>query len=243
MLVSLASSPETFDVILIDDHSKQVDIPAEAEKWGVQVLRWNSRDNSPMGLTHAWNLAWNFASNGSQYENLIIANNDIIVPSGSISNLESALSEGWDILTPLTSARGSFYKKHTLDAVFENVKGWTNQVLRSSEVARALEQVPTDEAVVLSNSNLNGYFIAMRIQKAKAAVYDKERNLLFNPDNINVRNEGEFMIRCKMRGLKLGVHTRSFVYHFKSYTVPSAKSGRRARDDIQERMERMKEPS
>ena len=52
MLVSLASSRNSFDVLLIDDHSHIIDQNKLAEDWGVKTLHWGDGFNVQMGVTH-----------------------------------------------------------------------------------------------------------------------------------------------------------------------------------------------
>eukprot|EP00939_MAST-03C_sp_MAST-3C-sp1_P002998 g2998.t1 len=115
MLVSLASSRDKFDVLLIDDHSDQIDQNKLAESWGVKSLRWGKSTDGPMGATHSWNLAWRYAvENG--YENLIICSNDLLVPDMTVQLLSTALESGsYDWVFPVVSYRGSRYPRRTLN--------------------------------------------------------------------------------------------------------------------------------
>ena len=112
MLFTLAKNTDRFDVVLVDDGSKLVDIEAKAEELGVKVLRHNA--TGPRGNTYTWNLAWAYFMEHPEYANLIICNNDLLVPSGTVKKLEQALDQGWTWVLPMTSKRGTGYVLHRL---------------------------------------------------------------------------------------------------------------------------------
>ena len=86
----------------------------------------------PKGLTHSWNTVWRQFMDNDQYDNLILANNDLIVPDGTIDRLVAALDSGWAWVLPVVSERGSPYLHHRLHEHFTATSAsnmsWTNQV-------------------------------------------------------------------------------------------------------------------
>ena len=215
MLISLAAVRDEFDVVLVDDHS-EFDIESMASKWGVKVLKWGMRSESPRGLTHSWNIAWKYALDNG-YDNIIIANNDLLIPDGTINKLTSALRSGeWDAVVPVVSRRGSQNNQHNLNQRYKNVHEWTNQPLNYRLVADVLTRMHTQ---ISEENMLNGYMMALRITSFKNVQYDMGSTLLFDPKNINVGNEDELFRRASNAKLRLGVHGGAFVFHFKGYTL------------------------
>jgi len=156
MLFTLAKNRDKFDVIIVDDHSERVNIEAKAAELGVKVLHHDAA--APKGNTYTWNLAWAYFMEHPEYENLIICNNDLLVPDGTVKKLEQALAAGWTWLLPMTSARGTHYGLHRLhdhypdgitpgrcgeNKIASNIRGcasdWTDQAVYFQEVQDILD--------------------------------------------------------------------------------------------------------
>jgi hypothetical protein len=233
MLLSLASVKDKFDVIMVDDKSDQYDQDKKAEDWGIQPLRWGEPKDSPKGNTYTWNLAWQYAIE-NKYENIIIANNDLLIPNGTVSTLEAALDSGdWDWVNPIVSKRGSGYPMHTLPAVYgKSVQDWTDHPLHYSKVSDVLGKVHNYEKQdVVETTKMNGYAMAFKIAKMKKFQFDSSANLLFNPEFKNVRNEDDLRTRMTSLGGHTGVHTRAFVFHYKGFTLFTQNQGKRDSTD------------
>ena len=230
MLVSLASSTDEFDVLLIDDHSDQYDQNALAEGWGVQVLRFGKASDAPKGTTYSWNLAWKHAiENG--YENIIICNNDLLVPNDTVRLLTEALDSGsWEWLLPTTSCRGTKYDRHRLKDHWSSgkdcVADWTNHPLSFARVSRALVESSQHgpDVVLAGRHGLNGYMMAFNVPRMRK--HEHAPGVLFDPKNINLGNEDQLFREVKARGDagRVGVVKNAFVFHFKGYTLYKAKS-------------------
>ena len=227
MLVSLAAVSDDFDVLLIDDHADKYDQNQLAESWGVQVYRWGNGSESPRGVTHSWNLAWMYAVE-NEYENLIICNNDLLVPEGSISKLTGALASGaWDWIVPIVSKRGSFYPKQNLKKMYgEDVQDWTDHPLHFSEVARGFDREHDGHQPVIPVRQLNGYAMAFSVNSMKKYQFAPDELLLFNPKHVNIGNEDDLVKRISSAGGRTGVHSTAFFFHFKGFTVSQSKNGR-----------------
>ena len=79
---NLASLTDDIHVIVFDDHSE--DGTAElARLRGVEVVAMDA----PMGVTHAWNLAYQHFKSRPQYSALFIVNNDITFPNNSFTRM------------------------------------------------------------------------------------------------------------------------------------------------------------
>ena len=220
MLVSLAQSDGDFDIVLIDDHSA-FDVERVAQHWGIRVLQWGSPSRGPRGLTHSWNLVWKYALDW-KYKNIIICNNDLLVPRQTINLLINALrTDMWAVLLPSTSKRGSVYPYHSLPLQSQRGKGiarWTDQPLHFQDVASLLHSNIT-HPMVSRQTLLNGYMMAIRIRMMKTIQFNSKRQELFDPSKINIGNEDELFRRTK---LPCGVHLYAFVFHFKGYTATAS---------------------
>ena len=105
MLVSLAATHDSF-LILADDHSRLT-----YRRWpksGASKSCVLNAGRRSKGLTTTWNLAWQYAIDNG-YSNLIIANNDLLVPDGTIDSLSKALKLIGGRIDSTVSKRGSSY--------------------------------------------------------------------------------------------------------------------------------------
>ena len=191
-----------------------------------------------------------------EYAHLIICNNDLLVPSGTVRKLEEALEAGWSWLLPMTSTRGTHYDLHRLHDHFPNgirvgnchknkvagqVRGcpsdWTDQPMHFQDVQNILDSGEPAlggrvVASTVANYNpaekgirqvMNGYMMAFNKKRMLPHQFDHERQLLFNPANVNVNNEDGLVARLFKEGdVSIGIHTGAFVFHYKGYTLFAA---------------------
>lgn len=108
-LLRLSTLPQSLvDVAIVDDWSMPPDLAAFPELAGVRVIR----AHQPRGLTYSWNLAWRAFVVEEQYDTLVITNDDVVIPRGSLEALHSALMSpeaiagGFYCLGPTTTPRG-----------------------------------------------------------------------------------------------------------------------------------------
>merc|ERR1711871_1524939 len=123
------------------------------------------------GLTHSWNLAWSYFMNHTEYDFLIICNNDLLVPDGTVRKLVQGLRTGWAWLLPVVAERGTGYDLHRLKDYYPSVAPegrmhWTNGPLNYTSVQRILDRTsPHEGGQVLQharNYRMNGYMMAFR---------------------------------------------------------------------------------
>ncbi len=82
LLVSLAALTEPFDLLVVDECSSDGTRQRLAEL-GIPVVHVNSSQ----GVTHNWNLGYQRFLAGN-YTYFVIANNDVLVPPGVLTNLK-----------------------------------------------------------------------------------------------------------------------------------------------------------
>lgn len=239
MIMALAVNKDEFDVILVDDHSKRVDVEALAEALGVKVLKHTA--SKPKGNTYTWNLAWKYFLENPCYEFLIVCNNDLLVPTGTVQKLSRSLAAGWAWLLPMTSHRGTTYNWHRLmdyysvetpTGCLKRVKGrglscdadWTDQPMNFQRVQDSLDQSMPNYAGNMIKSpvgNLNGYMMAFN--KELLRPHQASNQHLFDPSLKNTNNEDLLSTVMSKNGeSRKGVHTGAFVFHYKGYTLYSA---------------------
>ena len=261
MLVSLGGVADQFDLALIDDGSECGSghplVEREAASWGIFVIPRAGPGHAASrgkGLTTLWNQGYLFFKRRRQYEFLILSNNDLLVPDGTVDRLRAGLIAGWGWLLPVVSWRGSSYRRHRLHDAREHESAaatglslrqvfgtWTDSALYYGTVAavlRASELGDSVSAITAADArhNLNGYFMAFR--RSSVARIERADGFLFDPAKLNVGNEDELGRRWR-RALehgddvgRMGVHHGAFVHHHKGATLSRVNAVGGSRDAI-----------
>ena len=106
---SLKKLDEDVDVLVIDDCSTDDTLLLCKEYYHEVIAKKEGK-----GLTHSWNLGyeefknrWGVHGEHDNYDYLILANNDILIPSSAISELENTF-EKWpfSLIVPLSTSLG-----------------------------------------------------------------------------------------------------------------------------------------
>lgn len=193
------------DVVVFDDASKD-NTPGHCSEMGITCIT----KPKPLGLTDSWNRAYAHYKAGN-YENLIISNNDILVPRGALDALINGLND-YCIVGPLSTEKGVGHqpeqyvgKHHTLAT---NPAEPDNFQLIQDEL---------NPGTATSQLNyVNGFCFAMNRDIVN---YELPDGNLFDPKHINVGNEDELCGRVKP---SIGVALGSFIFHFKGVSFPGS---------------------
>ena len=135
-------------------------------------------------------MAWRHAADHG-YKNIIICNNDLLVPDGTVQKLVEGLDAGWGWLLPVSSARGTnyLYPKHRLQDHYKlpvNKTDWTDNPLNYQRVQNVLNPLHGVRNIQ-SVSVLNGYMMAFRIPVMQQFAFSQTH--MFDPSKINIGNE------------------------------------------------------
>ena len=99
-LESLSSAPDSFDILVIDDHSVDGTVPILNKKGYSVISKLIAR-----GLTDSWNIGYHVATL-LKYRYVIFSNNDVLVPHGAIDIVRSSLQHE-ALVVPLTTRKGA----------------------------------------------------------------------------------------------------------------------------------------
>ena len=114
----LASSPKLpwVDYVVVDDASTD-NISAVVEKHGSTLLKMSR----PRGLTALWNAAYVLFVRAG-YESLVISNNDVVIPAGSLEAIRSAVRTypQVDVFGPLCTTKGLGQRRVRQHGQFEH---------------------------------------------------------------------------------------------------------------------------
>lgn len=194
--------PDYIDILVVDDASND----GTQEYVRQQNIRIIDKEK-PLGLTDSWNQAYGVFKR-ENYKNLILSNNDLLIPPGAVESVIDGLNE-YAVVGALSSKKGVHHQPlQAVDHYFD-IQDYNpddpNLYLKISEHIRSLPKPKNYEEL----SHLNGFFFGFTRDVIK---YEIEGELLFDPQYINVRNEDYL---CNTVKEKKAVSLNSFIYHFK----------------------------
>lgn len=203
------------DVLVIDDCSTD------------ETVDWCYENNIDIitkdfgnGLTHSWNLAYQYFKDHSEYDILIISNNDIIIPNNALRELYNCHKK-WNsvCIVPMTTSKGCGHNNiqdiahyygdvdQSMDAIEDTQKRILAQ--RDSYEMRNRRFLFDPFRMLM----FSGFFFSLKRDIIK---YERTDGLLFNPELLNYKNEDDFNWNILIPNDEYPMLCRtSYVYHFK----------------------------
>ena len=208
------------DIIFIDDVSTDGTVKYLKES----KYLFNSRE-IPKGLTESWNIAYRMFKN-KNYDNLIIANNDILLSQGSLNEMISLLKTN-SFVVPLSTKKGAGHnwKEQGIDKYYPNL---INAAADHKKFKLVQKQIEKSKKSSIKISNFNGFIFGLN-KKVTASEFNS--NHLFNPKLTNVGQETDLQQRLKEPPT---LALKSFVFHFKgvSFPIKGLKNGKDVRQNL-----------
>ncbi len=188
-------------IICIDDastdHTRKV-----CEKFNIEFL---GRDK-PLGLTYSWNLAYRYFLE-SQYDYLIISNNDVLIPEGSLEQLIKTLKEHPYVgVMTRRNEPGPWSDLFGVETYYPIECEKVDEPKNYQAVQDFISKAPLSPLPVKIISGFC-FGVSREIQK-----YEYSPGALFNPGNINVGQEKDLAGRVPDKVLC----RQAFVYHYKA---------------------------
>jgi len=197
------------DILVVDDCSTD-DTKNLCDKLGVKIIC----KEYPHGLTHSWNIGYQYFKENN-YDILILSNNDILLPNNALHQMIKIHSES-PIICPLSTEKGvgnrkwqSIYKYYPFSKQFINNP--TNYQLVQNKIHK-LNMKRLNKLSPIRIKKFSGFFFLM---SKEIINYEYSKDILFNPQNINVGNEDELNERVLKNGSYSLLCKRAFVFHFK----------------------------
>lgn len=209
-LKSFDFDKEGVDVIVMDDAS----IDETRDYCLKNDIRIESTRKSK-GLTYQWNKAYKIFKE-EDFDNLILANNDILIPAGSVPQLVKCL-ELYILCGVVGSKIGVGHQpKQNIDNYIKLASD-NYDPTHYEKVQNELLESNISETIELDF--INGFFFGFRKDISK---YEFDKDVLFNPTNINVANEDDL---CARVSEPIGVSLKSFIFHFKGVSFSNVING------------------
>lgn len=197
---TLRNIEDGIDVLVIDDCSTD-DTVELCKEYNYEVIV----KETGLGLTDSWNRGycefknrWGVHGEHHKYEYLIIANNDILIPRGSITELKNTF-EKWpfSLIVPMSTEYGVGHnREQSIANYYNNIDGWD----KPENYQGTQDMILESKKWVRDKNNLyqldpkrmkmfNGFFFMMN---RNIINYQHSDNELFEPKYIMTKNEDEF---------------------------------------------------
>ena len=219
---SLKKLNDNFDVLVVDDYSTD-DTVEFCNEYGYEVIM----KNEGKGLTHSWNLGYSRFKMGD-YTYLIIANNDILIPDGALSELVSVYQKWpYTLVVPLstTSGAGHNAQQQSVEVYYDGISSMCNNPENYQKTQDTILNIKSE---VKKSNNLylfdpmrmkmfNGFFFMMN---RNVINYEYENGVLFNPNLNMTKNEDEFNWSKLIPNDDFSaVCKTSFIFHYKGVST------------------------
>ena len=222
-LDSLKLITESYDVLVIDDVSTDNTIEV-CKEYNVEYIT----KNKGKGLTNSWNIAYqHFKSNN--YDYLILANNDILIPDLAITEMKNILDK-WpsSLVVPMSTKLGAGHNiEQVIDKWYEpqedynisdNYQNIQNLILSYKQSEFKSNNLYKFDPIRMKM--FNGFFFMMN---KNICQYERPDGNLFDPKFINVKNEDEFnWVNLIPNDDYAMLCKTAFIYHFKGASFTKA---------------------
>ena len=209
----LKSIPAGPKVIVYDDASTEL-IEGLCSEFKVEL----KKEDKPKGLTNLWNRAYaDFLS--SDFKALLLTNNDLIFPKGSIEEmLKVFINERPIILGPLSNKPGTG-RNQRIGMYLCNINVDVNDPVNAQSIQDMLLFSMANKFVYDKYINGFCFMIGRVVDKYR---YDAIH--LFPPQKINIGNEDWLCNQIRRRGgntvgANFVICLTSFVFHYKGLTT------------------------
>jgi len=217
----LKTIPPGPKVVVYDDSSTEP-IESLCSEFKVEL----KKEDKPKGLTNLWNRAYeDFLKTDMRY--LLISNNDIIFPKGSIEEMVKVfIRERPIILGPISNKPGTG-RNQRLDMYLCNINLDANNAVNVQIIQDMLLYSMTDK--FMYDNYINGFcFMIGRVVDQ----YRFDETHLFPPQKINIGNEDWLCRQIRKKGgnavgANFVICLTSFVFHYKALTTRWCKNRNR----------------
>jgi hypothetical protein len=209
-LLTLEGTTDSFDLLLAvtpigaDDEHPTSEFAAAA---GIAVLK----QPKAVGLTDLWNRAVHYAFVEHDYDSIIISNNDVLVPDGTVSHLSASLRDPkWEVIAITSNARGGMPIRKYWDGLTDQQIEYLEHPLSFNRMQMAVSEVAPQRA---EPASAVGFFVAFfwGLTRSKAKQLEGPDGFIFNSTaNMNFGQE-KYLMGKTHNGAKV-VNTNAYAY-------------------------------
>ena len=219
---SLKKLDDDIEVVVVDDFSTDNTVEL-CKEYGYKV---EQRDE-PKGLTYSWNQAYKMFKHDGDFDYLIIANNDILIPKGALGELVGSFEQWpYSMIVPMSTTNGvghnptqsieNFYQGLAPDCDDpKHYQTTQNRIFQIKEETRNSNNLYILDTVRMKM--FNGFFFMMNKNIIK---YEQNDTELFKTDKIMTKNEDQFNWDCLITNNDFAALCKtSFIFHFKGVST------------------------
>ncbi len=207
---------DKIDVLVIDDAGPyRSEIILICNKFGAYFIY----KDKPRGLTDSWNTAFKYMVENN-YDRCILSNDDVRFPkrfSHWLLHGTSAFAVVCPVSNQPTGNKNMFPKQWLFN--YSSMAPSPRMKNRDRIQAFLISHYRKKPYEIIRY--FNGFCFAFSLKNILSYMYDEEN--LFNPSNINTKNEIELGARIRHRDGKIVVCRTSYVFHYKGKTFKELK--------------------
>ena len=219
---SLKKLDDDIDVIVIDDFSTD-DTVDVCKEYGYEC----ETKKEPMGLTNSWNSAYSHFKSDDDYDYLIIANNDILIPKGALGELVESFEQWpYTMIVPMSTTNGVGHNPtQSIENYYQGMAPSCNDPKYYQEIQDKILDVKeqtrkSNNLYMLDTARMkmfNGFFFMMN---KNIIQYEQNKTDLFKTDKIMTKNEDQFNWDCLISNNDFPALCKtSFVFHYKGVST------------------------
>lgn len=169
-----------------------------------------------MGLTQTWNDGARIALKKIKADYIFLINNDIIISKDAFDRLLTHLKDYKSVgaVGPLTNCSGY----EPLQDIRRFYPNYTASDLRA-DIQKVADVIKENKP--LEVGDINGFFMGFlrKVFEKNIYLHFLFKPYYFNPLNINIGNEDEFLCRLQQTGFKILMATDVFIFHYKDVSL------------------------
>jgi len=206
------------------------------EAAGIFVLR----QPTALGLSDLWNRIVRFAFTDHNYAHLIISNNDVLIPPGSVGATTTLLDLMPRKIATVLSQKGGATeslgnKMSPLESAAEDAVAFAEhplnyravQALLTGSMVDCSKQTNELSVPYLERKSFVGFFWGITSELAKGLLLEDGSGRLFNTTaRLNFGQEAELMDRLN-GGAQVTLNVAAYVHHFRGQTLGGCQNGHR----------------
>jgi len=197
-----------YDILVIDDASTD-----GTQDYLSQIKCEAMLKSKRKGLTDSWNMAYKHWKMSKEYSHLVLCNNDVLIPKGSVEGLMSDHA----LTVPMCNESGAGYVcKEQAKYPFQVPDGTVDPEWEGN-----ISLVQNHISIANNFYRVKCWTGFCMCMSREIITYELPDGNLFDPKNVNVGNDDDLASRVQAY-IALG----SFVYHFKGMSFNKTIGGR-----------------
>lgn len=211
---AISTLRDPLDVLVVDDATPGDEIRDFCKQKGLAFIT----KDKPKGLTDSWNRAYEYFRE-NKHKRCILSNDDVKLPEGFSRGLLDGVDK-FTVVCPISNTPSKYRDSQKSQWLFR----YTDLPCENIDNVQQFLENKYQESPYIKTVDFNGFCFAFSRSISGYMFSDTE---LFNPKNINIRNEVELGTKIKEREGTIAVCRISYVFHRKGGTYNELRLRRR----------------